>query len=196
LLVGIALAQGKIHSVDDRVLDFFPEYEPLKHLDERKTALTVRDLLTMRTGLDWSEDDYNISPLKELNECGCDWLRLVLNWRMREAPGSRFEYNSGGVILLGGIIRNVSGGPVDSFAEQYLFGPLGIKGARWFQGLPEGLPHMGGGLNLRATGYGEDWISPPAQRAMGRQADCFRRVASGIDAALGEESAHIWLASG
>ncbi|HEV8485515.1 MAG TPA: serine hydrolase [Blastocatellia bacterium] len=151
LLVGIALQQGNIHSVDDKVLTFFPEYEPIKRLDERKAALTIRDLLTMRTGLDWSEDDYNTSPLKELNECGCDWLRFVLNWQMREMPGTRFEYNSGGVILLGGIIRSVTGRAVDSFAEQYLFSPLGIKGARWFQGLPEGLPHMGGGLNLRAT---------------------------------------------
>ena len=151
LLIGIALQQGRIHSVDDKVLTFFPEYEPIKHLDERKAAITIRDLLTMRTGLDWSEDDYNTSPLKELNECGCDWLRFVLNWRMREMPGTKFEYNSGGVILLGGIIRSVTGRAVDSFAEQYLFSPLGIKGARWFQGLPEGLPHMGGGLNLRAT---------------------------------------------
>jgi len=151
LLVGIALRQGRIQSVDDKVVSFFPEYEPIKRFDERKAALSIRDLLTMRTGLDWSEDDYNTSPLKELNECGCDWLRFVLNWRMREMPGSRFEYNSGGVILLGGIIRSVAGRAVDSFAEQYLFSPLGIRGARWFQGLPEGLPHMGGGLNLRAT---------------------------------------------
>ena len=118
---------------------------------ERKAAITIRDSLTMRTGFDWSENDYNTSPLKELNECGCDWLRFVLNWRMAEMPGTRFEYNSGGVILLGGIIRSVTGRAVDSFAEQYLFSPLGIRGARWFQGLPEGLPHMGGGLNLRAT---------------------------------------------
>ena len=151
LLIGIALQQGKIQSVDDKVLTFFPEYEPIKRLDDRKAALTIRDLLTMRTGMDWSEDDYNTSPLKELNECGCDWLRFVLNWRMREMPGTRFEYNSGGVILLGGVIRSVTGRSVDSFAAQYLFSPLGIKGARWFQGLPEGLPHMGGGLNLRAV---------------------------------------------
>lgn len=150
LLVGIALQQGKIGSIHDRVLDYFPEYPRIKHLDERKAAMTLQDLLTMRTGLDWSEDPYQGSPLEQLNICGCDWPRLVLNWPMREMPGTRFEYNSGGVILLGGIIRNVAGTSVDDFARQYLFAPLGITDAWWYQGLPAGLPHMGGGLNLRA----------------------------------------------
>jgi CubicO group peptidase (beta-lactamase class C family) len=150
LLIGIALAQGKIHSVNDKVLNYFPEYAPVKKLDEYKAALTIEDLLTMRTGLDWSESNYSISPLKQLNECGCDWLRFVLDWQMGELPGRRFEYNSGGVILLGGIIRNVAGTSVDSFAEQNLFQPLGIGRTWWYQGLPQGLPHTGGGLNMRA----------------------------------------------
>lgn len=150
LLIGIALEQGKIHSVTDKVLDYFPEYSPVKKFDEYKAALRIEDLLTMRTGFDWSESNYNISPLKQLNECNCDWLRFVLDWRMSEMPGTRFEYNSGGVILLGGIIRNVAGSAVDRFAEQNLFQPLGINGAWWYQGLPTGLPHTGGGLNMRA----------------------------------------------
>src|ERR1044072_792633 len=84
LLIGIALEQGKIHSISDKVLDYFPEYASVKKLDEYKAGLTLEDLLTMRTGLDWSESNYNTSPLKELNECNCDWLRLVLDWRMGE----------------------------------------------------------------------------------------------------------------
>ncbi len=150
LLIGIALEQGKIHSVDDRVLDYFPEYPNVRNLDERKTALRLQDLLTMRTGLDWSESIYAGSPLQQLNTCGCNWLRFVLNWPMREPPGLRFEYNSGGVIVLGGIILNVAGTSVDDFAQRFLFYPLGITTARWVQGRPEGLPHMGGGLYLRA----------------------------------------------
>jgi CubicO group peptidase (beta-lactamase class C family) len=54
------------------------------------------------------------------------------------------------VILLGGIIRSVAGMSVDRFAQENLFSPLGITTAWWYQGLPEGLPHTGGGLNLRA----------------------------------------------
>ena len=57
--------------------------------------------MTMRTGLDWSEDPYAGSPLQRLNDCRCDWIRFVLDWRMREQPGTRWEYVSGDVILLG-----------------------------------------------------------------------------------------------
>ena len=111
--------------------------------------MTVRDLLTMRTGLDWVENPYAGSPLQRLNDCRCDWLRFVLDWRMREQPGTRWEYVSGGTILLGGIIGAATGMRLDQFASTELFGPIGASGAYWAQGLPDGLPHGGGGLFLR-----------------------------------------------
>jgi len=149
LLTGIAIQQGKIPGVEAKVLDFFPQYQPIRNLDARKAALRVQDLLTMRTGLNWSEDNYLASPLYQLNYCQCDWLRFVLDWPMREMPGTRFEYNSGGVILLGGLIREATGLNVNEFARQYLFTPLGITGGFWYVGQPNNLPHTGGGLNLR-----------------------------------------------
>ncbi|HMG33990.1 MAG TPA: serine hydrolase [Blastocatellia bacterium] len=150
LLIGAAIAQGKLAGVDEPILEFFPEYRHIKNLDERKSSLRIKDLLTMRTGFDWSEAVYQGSPLQRLNDCRCDWLRFVLDWPMAEEPGTRFEYNSGGVILLGGVIRKAAGTSVDGFAQQNLFDPLGITNAWWYQGLPEGLTHTGGGLNLRA----------------------------------------------
>jgi len=103
LLTGIAVSSGRM-SIDDPVARFFPSYDPIANFDDRKAALTVRNLLTMRTGLDWSEDPYAGSPLQRLNDCRCDWIRFVLDWRMREQPGTRWEYVSGGVILLGAAI--------------------------------------------------------------------------------------------
>ncbi|HXF41570.1 MAG TPA: serine hydrolase [Blastocatellia bacterium] len=150
LLIGIAAQQGLISSLDQEVLGFFPEYRRIRNVDDLKSAMTLRDLLTMRTGLDWGEDPYQGSPLFQLNNCQCDWLKFVLDWPMRETPGTRFEYNSGGVILLGGVIRNVSGMPTDVFAQQKLFDPLGITQVRWYYGEPDNLPHMGGGLNMKA----------------------------------------------
>jgi CubicO group peptidase (beta-lactamase class C family) len=149
LLVGIAIDQGSITSVDDKVVSFFPEYQRIRNLDDRKAAMSVRDLLTMRTGFDWSEDRYEGSPLQRLNTCECDWLKLVLDWPMREQPGTRFEYNSGGVILLAGIIRNATGMNTDAFAQQFLFDPLGIRQVGWYRGQPDALPHTGGGLLMR-----------------------------------------------
>jgi CubicO group peptidase (beta-lactamase class C family) len=148
LLAGIAIDRGRL-ALDDRVLPPFERYAPIANREGWKDALTVRDLLKMQTGLDWSEDPYQGSPLQRLNDCRCDWLRFILDWRMRESPGTRWEYVSGGVILLGGIIGEVTGERVDRFAQEALFAPLGIQGATWVSGLPDGLPHTGGGLFLR-----------------------------------------------
>ena len=148
LITGIAVDQKRL-TVSDRVTTFFPNYDPIANFDDRKAQQTVRDLLTMQTGFDWSEAIYAGSPLQRLNTCQCDWLRFVLDWPMREPPGTRWEYVSGGVILLGGVVGAATGQRIDRFAETNLFAPLGVQGAYWVGGLPDGLPHTGGGLYLR-----------------------------------------------
>jgi len=77
----MAIDRGRL-SIADHAVDFFPGYRPIANLDERKGAITVRDLLTMRTGLDWSEGVYPGSPPQQLNDCRCDWLRFILDWPM------------------------------------------------------------------------------------------------------------------
>jgi CubicO group peptidase (beta-lactamase class C family) len=149
LVAGIAAGEGAL-DVNQPVTGFFPEYPDLRNLDARKRAMRVEDLLTMRTGLDWSEDPYAGSPLQALNESTGDWLRLVLDWPMRSAPGGRWEYNSGGVIVLAGIVGHATGTRMDLYARRRLFDPLGMQGEWWYYGHPDSLVHAGGGLNLRA----------------------------------------------
>ncbi len=149
LITGIAIQQGRLR-LTDRVVTRFPDYEPIANMDDRKAALTVQDLLTMRSGFDWSESTYTGSPLQRLNDCRCDWVRFMLDWPMREAPGTRWEYVSGGVILLGAVVTAATGERVDLFGDRELFAPLGVQGAYWIGGLPDGLPHTGGGLYMRA----------------------------------------------
>ena len=150
LLLGVASQKKLLNSIDQPVLDFFPEYQPVANLDDRKAAMTVRDLLTMRTGFDWVELGNPASPLRTLNNCQCDWLRFMLDWPMAEDPGSRWEYNSGGSILLGGVLRSATGRPVWEFARQELFNPLGVQGGFWYVDPTLTFAHTGGGLNLRA----------------------------------------------
>jgi CubicO group peptidase (beta-lactamase class C family) len=150
LLIGAAVDQGKLR-VTDRVLSHFPEYAELEAMDERKRAVTVRDLLTMRSGIDFYESPYPGSPLQVLNDSRSDWVRIVLDRPMNAAPDARWQYNSGGVIVLAGVLRHATGeNPVD-FARRSLFEPLGITNARWAQSPFDGLPHTGGGLSLRAV---------------------------------------------
>ncbi|HUR20240.1 MAG TPA: serine hydrolase [Vicinamibacterales bacterium] len=148
LLIGLASDRGRLR-LEDPATQFFPSYAPIANLDSRKAALTVGDLLSMRSGFDWNESTYSGSPLQGMNDCGCDWLRWVLDWRMRDVPGGRWEYISGNTILLGGIVGAASGQRMDLFAASELFEPLGISDVFWFRGLPDGLPHSGGGLNMR-----------------------------------------------
>jgi len=147
LLTALAIQSGQL-SLQDRVTRYFPQYGPIPE-DARKQALTVGDLLTMRSGLDWDESIYSGSPLQRLNDCRCDWLRFLLDWPMREGPGSRWEYISGNTILLGGVVGAATGRRLDLFAAEALFAPLRVTSETWVRGLPDGLPHAGGGLYLR-----------------------------------------------
>jgi CubicO group peptidase (beta-lactamase class C family) len=149
LAAGVAIGHGAM-SVQDSVLPRFADYIDAANADARKRSLVVEDLLTMRTGLDWSEVNYDVSPLKQLNQCACDWIRFVLDWPMRLQPGQQWEYNSGGVILLGDFISRALGAPLTPWLDENLFAPIGIDTVRWFYGAGA-IPHTGGGLWMRAT---------------------------------------------
>ena len=158
LVTGIAIAHGDLRGVDQPLVELLGRYAPIANLDDRKRALTVRDVLTMRTGLDWNEDSYPGSPLEQLNNLQSDWLRFVIDWPMREPPGTRWQYNSGAVIALGGAIGIAAGMNTADYARTYLLRPIGITGDKWYRGFPDLLPHMGGGLlmstrDLARVGY-------------------------------------------
>ena len=141
-LIGIALDKGFIAGTDQRVVDFFPE-RTFDNLDQQKTALTLDDTLTMRTGLDWEEGD----PAYRALFTSSDWVKHVLDKPMIAAPGSQFNYCSGCSHLLSAIVHHTTEMNPRDFAEQYLFKPLGITNARWDTDA-EGIPVGGWGLQL------------------------------------------------
>ena len=148
LVTGVAIARGDVRGIDQPVVELLSRYAPIANLDDRKRALTVRDILTMRTGMDWNEDSYPGSPLEQLNNLQTDWIRFVVDWPMREQPGTRWQYNSGGVIALGGAIGVSAGMNTADYARAHLLRPIGITGDKWYRGFPDALPHTGGGLFL------------------------------------------------
>ena len=77
-----------------------------------------------------------------------DPVKFVLERNAVEAPGVRFNYNSGLTILLGEVIKNTSGMYVDEFSGQFLFRPLGISNFYWDK-FPNGAIQTDGGLHLR-----------------------------------------------
>jgi CubicO group peptidase (beta-lactamase class C family) len=149
-LVGIAMDQGYIQSVDQPVLSFFPE-RTVANLDSRKEALTLEHLLTMTDGLDWLTKDFRTvsagDTWPEMRQSG-DWVQFVLDRSMAEEPGTRWNYNDGASHLLSAIIQETTGMTALELAEEHLFDPLGISVAGWLSD-PQG--RNCGGTYLRMT---------------------------------------------
>ena len=149
LLTGIAIDRGWIKSIDAPVLPFFPEYASLS--TPEKSRITIRDLLTMSSGLEWHEEDvpYTSPDNSEIvMDLSADSLRAALAPDMAAAPGKIWNYNSGSTELLAAILKKATGKPVDQLAATQLFAPLGITDFTWYKH-PNGRPHAAGGLRLR-----------------------------------------------
>ena len=118
-------------------------------------AMTLRDLLTMRSGLDWAESGRLYLPgtgndVLTMIETG-DWTRFVLDRAMATAPGTRFNYDTGAAHLVSAAISALAGRPADELAAEALFAPLGITDVLWKRA-PEGVSVGGFGLcSSRAT---------------------------------------------
>lgn len=149
ILLGIAFDSLEQYNVNTRVMPLFSDYV-VEAKDQRKNSITIEDLLTMRSGLEWNEGNYT-DPLDDciIMEASKQWIPYVLNKPTDTIPGTSFEYNSGASVLLGKIVRIISGKRIDKYAEEKLFGPLGITEYYW-KITPEGEVDTEGGLYLKA----------------------------------------------
>ena len=125
-LAGIALDQGYLASLDQKMVEFFPELAD-QLTDPRKNRITIRHMLQMRAGYPWEE---STKELFELLYSGFRPSNLVDVPLVRE-PGTGFEYSSLTSHLLGIIVARAAGTDLKSFAEANLFGPLGVEPADW-----------------------------------------------------------------
>ena len=143
-LIGIARIEGYIQSVDQKVLSFFPDYK-VDNLDERKKNITLYNLLTMTSGLEWydSPDDIDSVNMSLTN----DWAGYVLNKPMLSEPGKEWYYNSGTSQLLSIILTKTTGVSAYDYAKKKIFDPLGITNAQWEKD-PQGNSTGGWGLYL------------------------------------------------
>jgi CubicO group peptidase (beta-lactamase class C family) len=150
-VMGVALGRGQIGTLERPFLDFFTDRD-LSKIDARLRRATLFDLLTMRSGIEWHEQD---RPLDDTNttvqlEKSRDWIGFTLSQPMDADPGVKWTYNSGGSHLMSGIIRAATGRHIDEYAREFLFTPLGIRDFHWKKS-PTGHPDAEGGLYLSAT---------------------------------------------
>ncbi|MGA8150563.1 MAG: serine hydrolase [Terriglobales bacterium] len=149
--IGIAITRKDFTAgLDTPVLNYF-DASKVANVDDRKRHMTIRDVLTMTTGLDWDEetpydDPRNAASLMEATD---DWVKFVIDRPMAHEPGTVFAYSSGATELLAYIFKKQTGQDIEEYARKYLFTPLGVEHYYWKRN-PVGLVDTEGGLYLRA----------------------------------------------
>ncbi len=151
-IYGVAITRGDFKAgLDTPALKYF-DISKVKNVDARKWRMTLRDILTMTTGLKWNEEVPYDDPRSDssLMEATDDWVQYVIDKPMAEEPGKVFNYSSGATELLAYIFQKETGQDIDAYGQKYLFAPLGIKHhwKRTYQGVVD----TEGGLYLN----GED----------------------------------------
>lgn len=149
VLIGIAIKEGYIQSIDQSIADFFPEYSQIFENDTNKKEIKLHNLLSMTAGLEWIDGhaNQNGSDCSNMDNSE-DAVEYILSRQVAAESGTQFHYCGGCSILLSAIIQSTTGLKADEFAEQYLFTPLGISNYEC-RHITDGHADFDGGLRLR-----------------------------------------------
>src|SRR6185312_16824183 len=122
ILAGIAIGEGKIKSVDEHVSDFIPQFK-----EGMDSLLTIKDLLTMSSGINFNESYINPFAYPSEAYYGSDLMGTTLKYKVTETPGKEYIYLSGNSTLLGYIITKATGKTLSDYASEKLWQPLGAE---------------------------------------------------------------------
>jgi CubicO group peptidase (beta-lactamase class C family) len=154
-LVGIAIAEGHIHGIDQPISDFFPAYFARPGVDPRKRAITVGHLLSMQSGLEstsFSEYGAWVSSRH--------WVNAALDQPMVDEPGGRMLYSTGSTHLLSAILTRATGKSTWAYANEKIAEPLGFRIRPW-QRDPQGIYFGGNDMYLtprQMLRFGQMWL--------------------------------------
>jgi CubicO group peptidase (beta-lactamase class C family) len=151
-LVGIAIQEGHIGSVDDPVTEYIPELE-----GQGMDKVTIRHLLTMSSGLKYSGEGGGGGPLGDDAKTYYDpnLRELALTVEPEVEPGTRWEYNNYHPLLLGMILERATDRPVATYLSQKIWRPLGMEadGSWSLDSEASGFEKMESGINGRAIDF-------------------------------------------
>lgn len=123
ILLGAAIADGKIKSENQLYSDFYPDYAQMKYGNQ----LTLKNLVTMEAGLDWNENYHNPFSPNARAYYGNNLADAVFSRKFKENPGTRFEYQSGATQLLGFALRKAVNKPLAEYLSEKVWKPLGMQ---------------------------------------------------------------------
>ncbi len=151
LLVGAAIKDGYIKSVDEKVTDYLPRLKGSAY-----DQSTLRNILQMSSGVEWNED--YADPEADINQMPWDALGLYqyLRHKPRVAePGTRFNYNSAETNLVGTLLRSAIGNNLSTYLSEKIWKPFGMQAAaNWEIGSPGGGETSGSSINATLRDYG------------------------------------------
>jgi CubicO group peptidase (beta-lactamase class C family) len=134
ILIGMAIDEGKIKSVDQPIGDFLPEFK-----EGANSNLTIKHLLTMSSGMNFDEDYVNPLAYPAQAYYGSDLKKLTYGYKAKDKPGKEFIYLSGNTELLSFILEKATGKTLSEYASEKLWKPLGAKNSAFWS-----LDHKGG----------------------------------------------------
>lgn len=148
-LTGLAISDGYLTSEAQTLADFY-DLQPLPHFTPAKAAVTLAELLTMRSAFA-GNDEQSDSPGNEENMYPTeDWVKFALSLPLDSVkPHGQWAYFTAGAVLLGDVLQRRLPAGLAVYADRRLFNPLGITHYQW-QYTPQHVANTAGGLQLRA----------------------------------------------
>lgn len=130
-ILGIAIDQGFIKSEQEKLFAYFAPVYPDMPINEGKKAITIEDFLRYRHGLD-CENDNPESPGNEATMMQSeDWVKHTLELPIVGTPGTATSYCSGCSLTIGNLTEIATGRPIEDFAKEHFFDPMGISNYAW-----------------------------------------------------------------
>lgn len=127
LLIGIAIDEGKIKSVDEPIGNYLEEFA-----NDERGKVTIKNLLTMSSGLDWDEAYSSPTSITTKAYYGKKLRQVSTDQELIEKPGVRFRYQSGNTQLLSFIVEEATDETISKYAERTLWKPMhAVNTALW-----------------------------------------------------------------
>ncbi|NML55958.1 serine hydrolase [Chryseobacterium sp. RJ-7-14] len=150
-LMGQAISDGYIKNELQPLKTFYPLHQ-YENFSTAKEQVTIKDLLTMSSGLDGNDEDGNSPGNEENMYPTSDWVKFALNLPFQEKLNHQWHYFTAGVVVLGDILDQSIPNGLKNYADEKLFKPLGINHYEW-QYTPQNIPNTAGGIKMNALDF-------------------------------------------
>lgn len=127
-LIGIAIDEKKIHSIDDYIVDYLPMFKSKPGFDKIK----IKHLLHHTSGIKFTDNPSNPMSDNAAFYWGTNLRNLMQNAQIEQNPDKKFKYSSENTMLLSFILETVTGAPLSKYLEDKIWKPLGMSGPAYW----------------------------------------------------------------